>query len=262
MAKPKQDGKRAVLYLRVSSQEQAKPGHYGLDAQEAFCRAYGQRVDYVVVAIKRDVGVSGAKEIEKRPGLSAALALCESGAADVLVCYDQDRLARKSAVFDAIRDRAVRKRFRLETAKDGQNVAARENEMSAEIKAFVASLERKLIAGRLYGGRKERSKRDGRGSGPLPYGYVRLSDGTIAIDQTAVAVICAVLQLLIQGTSYRKAADALNLAGYSTPAKSVKWTVSQVQTIARHQALYTTGLRCWDGLEAQERWPVIYPAIA
>lgn len=248
-------GKRALLYLRVSSEEQGKPGHFGLPAQEDQCRRHCERVGYTILDVLIDLGISGTKPIEERPALAEALARCERGQADVIVVAAQDRLARKAAVFDAIRDRAVKAHYRLELAKDGQDVAHRENQIPAHIQSFVASFERILIAQRLLGGRQQRSRMDGRGSGPLPYGYVRLNDGTLGVDEMVAPVIRLLLELRRQYT-YQATADLLNAAGYRT-AKGNRWKPAHVYKVDCHRYLYETGLREWDGVVAEARWPIM-----
>jgi len=64
---------KAVIYLRVSTQEQARNG-IGLDAQEAKCRAICAARDFTVSSVYRDEGASGRSEARARPGLSQAIA--------------------------------------------------------------------------------------------------------------------------------------------------------------------------------------------
>lgn len=247
-------GTRAVIYLRVSSEEQAKEGN-GLEAQQDACMAYAERLGYTVAATTRDEGISGTAGIEERPGLAAALGICTAGKADVLLCYAADRLSRKVGLFDQLREVLIRAGVRFETVKEGQDFTRSESLLMGDIYAAFAAEERRRIAGRLYGGRRVRSKRDGMGSGPLPYGYVRLPDGSIAIDQHAAQIVCLLLSLRKEKT-YQATADALNAAGYTTP-KDGKWTVGHVQGIERHASLYRTGKRQWDGVVAEQTWPIV-----
>ena len=57
----------AVLYIRVSTDEQARQG-VSLDAQEGRLRAYCAMRGLEVVDIIRDEGVSAFKHLDKRPG--------------------------------------------------------------------------------------------------------------------------------------------------------------------------------------------------
>lgn len=49
--------KRVVLYIRVSTQDQAIEGH-SIEAQEARAREYAERMDYEVVNVYIDEGIS------------------------------------------------------------------------------------------------------------------------------------------------------------------------------------------------------------
>ncbi len=248
-------GLRAVIYLRVSSEDQAKEG-YGLQAQEDACLTYAKRQGYTVVAILRDEGISGTVDLEGRPALSEAVRLCTNGQADVLLCYAADRLARSVGLFDFLRTTLIRSGVRFETAKEGQDFTRSEALLMGDIYAAFAAEERLRIAARLYGGRRERSKLDGLGSGPLPYGYARNRDGEIIIEQRAAVVVRKLLTLRKRHT-YQATADALNAAGYTAPRGS-KWTVGQVHGIERHRELYRTGRRVWDGVVAKETWPILW----
>ncbi len=247
-------GLRAVIYLRVSTEEQAKEGN-GLEAQYDACMTLVERMGYTVIATTRDEGISGTAGIDERPGLAEALKLCREHKADVLLCYAADRLSRSVGLFDQLRTMLIKAGARFETVKEGQDFTKAESLLMGDIYASFAAEERRRIAGRLYGGRRVRSKRDGMGSGPMPYGYVRLTDGSIAIDQNAAQIVCLLLSLRKEKT-YQATADTLNAAGYTTPTGS-KWSVGHVQGIERHAALYRTGIRQWDGVKAELGWPVI-----
>lgn len=59
--------KACVIYARVSTVEQAAPGHHSLDAQEALCRKYAESEGYKVVEVIRDEGYTG--RTTQRPGM-------------------------------------------------------------------------------------------------------------------------------------------------------------------------------------------------
>ena len=247
-------GVRAVMYVRVSTAEQVKG--YGPDAQVNACQAYMQRMGYSLINTFQDLGISGTKAPgDDRPGLRDALAFCASGEADVLVCYAQDRLARKSAVFDIIRETAIKHRFRIETAREGYDLTTDESELPAGLTAFMAWYEGRMIAKRLRAGRVERSSIDGLGSGFMPFGYALASDKRVIVDNEAAKVIRRLFALRRKHT-YRQTAQLLNLEGLLAP-KGGEWNVGQVQRIERNARLYRTGERVWDGVTAEQRWPRI-----
>lgn len=90
----KRDGKRAVIYLRVSTDDQAA----SLEAQRETCRRIADQRGYVIVGEYADDGVSGAIPIDKRPELKRALADLGSNHADRLIVAKLDRLARNVRV--------------------------------------------------------------------------------------------------------------------------------------------------------------------
>lgn len=273
MARPRKQrqagwhGTRAVIYLRVSKEDgRTKDGKVknGLDVQRDAAQAYAESKGYTLVATKQDDGVSGAVRLSDRQGLQEAFKLCEDGKADVIIAYHQDRLARKTGVFDEIRDEAIRRGIRLETA-DGRVLTQKEDFTNGDVMALVAAIERRRISERFYEARKRRSKQDGLGSGPIPYGYRlrvitdemgAIIERHILIAQDTVPTITRLFALRDGGATYQLTADTLNREGYRAP-KGGGWTVGQVQAIERHRELYATGTRRWDGVVAAQLWPVV-----
>ena len=82
---------RAVGYIRVSTEEQAKEG-VSLDNQrmriEAFCTAK----DWQLIKVYTDEGKSAAKL--DRDGIKELLSACKSHEFDVIIVYKLDRLTR------------------------------------------------------------------------------------------------------------------------------------------------------------------------
>ena len=84
----------AVLYIRVSTDEQARQG-VSLGAQEERLRAYCTMRGLSVVGIIRDEGVSAFKHLDKRPGGAELLRLVSRGEAVHVVALKLDRLFRQ-----------------------------------------------------------------------------------------------------------------------------------------------------------------------
>jgi DNA invertase Pin-like site-specific DNA recombinase len=256
-------GTRAIVYLRVSKED--GPSKHGLDDQRAESLRYVSRQVYTVVEEVIDDGVSGAKRWQDRPGLSRAIAMCMSGEADVLVAYHQDRFARKLGVFDDLRDVALLKGFRLETA-DGRVLTRADDFTTGDVQALVAAIERRRISERFQAARRRRSQQDGCGSGRLPFGYVWETHApedkpTLAVDTQAAPTIRKLFALRRggrgrKGLTYQGTADRLNVEGYRAP-RGGRWTTSHVQAVVEREELYRTGKRRWDGVVAEVTWPTI-----
>jgi DNA invertase Pin-like site-specific DNA recombinase len=96
----------AIAYVRVSTDEQAE-SRAGLDAQLHTIQAHCQKGGVELRGVFSDEGISGAAQLDKRPGLLDAINALRRG--DVLVVSKRDRLAR-DVVACAVVERMVKKR--------------------------------------------------------------------------------------------------------------------------------------------------------
>src|SRR4029077_6232018 len=80
--------KRAVLYLRVSTQDQTTAN------QERELREIAGRMGCNVVKVYKDHGISGAKGRDKRPGFNALCRDATRRQFDVIMAWSVDRLGR------------------------------------------------------------------------------------------------------------------------------------------------------------------------
>src|SRR5690606_27970498 len=94
--------KKALIYLRVSSEEQVD--NFSLDTQEGICRKEAQKRGYEVGEIFQEEGRS-AKNILGRPVLINLLEYVRKNKnkIDALIIYRLDRISRQTADYLAIR---------------------------------------------------------------------------------------------------------------------------------------------------------------
>lgn len=136
---------RGVGYLRVSTQEQADSGA-GLEAQRVAIEAEAERRGWELVRVFEDAGASG-KDL-KRPGLQDALALVESGAADVLCVSKLDRLSRSVHDFSGLLQRAQRRGWSLSVLDLQLDTSSPSGALVANVMASVSEWERRIIGAR------------------------------------------------------------------------------------------------------------------
>src|SRR5829696_8775949 len=86
--------KRAILYARVSTEEQAKSG-YSLAQQIEALREYAAHEGYEILEEVTDPGQSGASL--ERPGMDRVRDLVAAGGVSVVLGQDRDRFAREPA---------------------------------------------------------------------------------------------------------------------------------------------------------------------
>src|SRR3954463_11603366 len=92
--------RRAVLYSRVSTDEQARSG-YSLAQQIEALRTYAAREGYEVLEEVSDPGQSGASL--ERPGMDRVRDLVAAGGVSVVLAQDRDRFAREPAYLYLLR---------------------------------------------------------------------------------------------------------------------------------------------------------------
>jgi len=98
--------KKALIYCRVSTEDQAKEG-YSLDAQEKFCGKFAQEYGYQKTGVYRDEGKSGTNL--DRPALKDLLAKCQQDKSiNAVIVQETDRLARNTK--DHLTIRAILKK--------------------------------------------------------------------------------------------------------------------------------------------------------
>ncbi len=88
----KRSSLRAVLYARVSTEEQASEEHFSIPAQINEMREFVEKKGWVIVDEFIDKGNSGT--LRNRPQLDAMLELVADGGADLVVAHELSRLSR------------------------------------------------------------------------------------------------------------------------------------------------------------------------
>jgi DNA invertase Pin-like site-specific DNA recombinase len=81
-------GKRAAIYLRVSTDEQTT------ENQERALREVAARSGHEIVAVYRDEGIGGSKGRDKRPGFDAMHKDASRRKFDIVMAWSVDRLGR------------------------------------------------------------------------------------------------------------------------------------------------------------------------
>lgn len=160
--------RRAAIYLRVSSDEQARHG-YSLGEQEERCRQLALELGAVEVVRYADGGESGSKL--DRPGLSGLREALGQGRHDLVVVLDPDRLARNLYLQLALHDEFRRLGVALEFVNlDWEDTP--DGRLFLQMRGAIAEYEREKIRMRTYAGRRRKARQGGLPCGPVhAYGY-------------------------------------------------------------------------------------------
>jgi site-specific DNA recombinase len=162
---PSTDGpRRAILYARVSTDEQARSG-YSLAQQIEALREYADREGYEVLEEVSDPGQSGASL--ERPGMDRVRDLVAAGGVAMVLALDRDRLARKVVHNLVLEEELAKHGCELRALNDYAGDSP-EAALMRGIQGQFAEYERAKIVERTRRG-KERKAREGRVlRGPKP----------------------------------------------------------------------------------------------
>ena len=230
MARKSNPVSRVIGYVRVSTDEQHQGPRAQRDALEAWCARHGAEL----VAVHEDRGVSGAAELDRRPGLLAALDALEAEGAGVLLVAKRDRLARDvmlAAMIERMADRAGA----TVTAADGAGEGSGPEALLLRrmVDAF-AEYERAMIRARTraaLGAKRTRGER----VGGVPLGARVAADGVhLEADPGEAEALEIVRELRAAGVSIRAIAAELNARG--VPARGERWHPTTVARLVRRCA--------------------------
>jgi DNA invertase Pin-like site-specific DNA recombinase len=224
----------AVIYLRVSTQEQGESGN-GLRAQEDAARAFAQAQGMTISGVYSDAGVSGAAGLDKRPGLLEAVATLGRGG--VLIVAKRDRLGRDPIVCAMVEAAVARKGARIVSAA-GEGTDSDEPTavlMRRIVDAF-GEYERLVIKARTKAALQAKRRR-GERVGQVPYGFILEADGrTLTPIPAEQAVVAKIHDLRGEGHTLRAIAAELTRQNIITREGNPRWTHQSVASILRRSA--------------------------
>jgi len=215
---------RCIGYVRVSTDDQA----LSVEAQRVRLADWCVERGLPLVAVYEDIGVSGGADLDKRPGLVAAIDALTPGAA--LVAVKRDRLARdtmNAGMIERLAQRVGAKVLTCDGAGEGDSPEA---QMLRGIIDVFAQYERALIRARTkiaLARKRERGER----IGEIPYGY-RVDDDhkTLLADDHEQTLVRAIREARQRGLSQRAVVTDLTRQGFTT-RKGTVLGLRQVQRI-------------------------------
>ncbi len=214
--------KRAILYARVSTDEQARSG-FSLAQQLEALRAYTVREGYEILEEIQDPGQSGASL--ERPGMDRVRDLVASGGVSAVFAQDRDRFSREPAYLFYLRE---------EFAEHGATVGAMndrgdgspEGELTTGILDQIARYERLKIAERSRRG-KLRKAREGKviAARRTHYGYRynETRDGYMVFEEELQTVARIFRMVGVEGVAIRGVKRTFEREGLPSPQGKSIW---------------------------------------
>lgn len=198
----------AALYLRVSTEDQAREG-YSIPAQRerliAYCRSQGWEIADIYV----DDGYSGAK-LDERPELTRLRKDAAEGRFDVVVVWKVDRLSRKVSHLAALVEELDSHGVALKSVTEPFDTSHAAGRAFLHMLSVFAELERETIRERSRMGIRRRIQEGHIHGRPKTLGYRAPGDGRAwEIIPEEAEVVRWIYQQYLSGVGSLRIAEAL-----------------------------------------------------
>jgi site-specific DNA recombinase len=228
-----QGPKRAILYARVSTDEQARSG-YSLAQQLEALRDFANREGYKILEEVSDPGQSGASL--ERPGMDHVRDLVAAGGVSVVLAQDRDRFSREPAYSYLLRREFHEHGCELRSLNDRGDDSP-EGELTDGILDQLAKYERAKIAERSRRGRL-RKAREGKllRNGRAHYGFSHDESGdAYVINAEEMAIVRRIFRMVVEGETLYSVKRTLERDGVPPPANGEKggryWSASYLRSL-------------------------------
>jgi site-specific DNA recombinase len=227
--------KKAILYARVSTDEQARSG-FSLAQQLEALRAHATREGYEVLEEVVDPGQSGASL--ERPGMDRMRDLVAGGGVYVVLAQDRDRFAREPAYHYLLRREFEERGTKIRALNDRGDDSP-EGDLTDGILDQLAKYERAKMAERSRRG-KLRKAREGKviagrmaHHGAARYGFA-FNDArdALVVDENKMEVVRRIFHMVgVEGQPIFAAKRMLDAAGIPTATGKPRWSASMIRDI-------------------------------
>lgn len=238
MKTDKNNIKKAAIYCRVSTVEQAEEG-YSIGEQERLLTEYCEKVGYEVYHVYSDAGISG-KDIEHRPAMKQLLYDATKKQFDMVVSWKINRLSRKLA--DALKIVETLEKYGItyRSYSEPFETDTPPGRMQFQVMAIVGEFERSTISQNVKMGMCAKAKAGEWCGGISPLGYKWIPmEGTenstrkksqLAIEEKEAETVRHIFELYASGKGYKAIVNQINKEGYKTK-RGNEFSVAQIKPI-------------------------------
>ena len=213
----------AFAYLRVSGKGQLDGDGFARQL-DAIARYAGEHA-ITILQTFREAGVSGTKDLARRPALLAMIASLHSGSIDLVVIEKLDRLARELMVQEAIVSDLQKRGIDLISVAEPDLLQDDPNrKLMRQIVGAISEYEKTMTVIKLRGARLRKKASAGRCEGAKQYG--ELLGETEVIERMKV--------LRESGMGYDRIAKDLNASGIKPRRGSQWWGLTVNKVLSRH----------------------------
>src|SRR5215204_415244 len=222
--------KKAILYARVSTEEQARTG-YSLAQQLEALQEFSAQEGYEVLEEVKDPGQSGASL--ERPGIDRVRDLVSAGGVSVVLAQDRDRFAREPAYLYLLREELRERGCSLRALNDKGDDSP-EGELTDGLLDQIARYERAKIAQRTQRGKLRRA-REGKivavTSATYGFEYNEARDNYMVNEEKMVNVRRIFFMVGVEGRPINAVKVAFDREGVPTPGAAAYWSKKTIRDV-------------------------------
>ncbi len=209
---------RAVLYVRVSSEEQVEG--YSLDAQIRAMTEFCNERDWQVVGSYIEEGKSARSErIERRPQFKALINDVFAGKADAVVVHKLDRFSRNLIVTLTYFQEFAKRSIAFVSISEQIDFSTPAGRLMLAMLGAFAQWYSDNLAHETSKGKRERALQ-GYYNGDLPFGYVKGDDNIPVIELNEARAVERAFSMYATGEySFQEIAETVNSMGFRTRNK-------------------------------------------
>jgi len=264
---------RVIIYLRVSTEEQARESH-SLEAQLKICTAFAEQRGWTVVAVYRDPEddfkqaisprAAGSKraissgKTDRRPGFQKMIAAVRAGETDVVLTHKLDRFSRSLADVVVYLREFSALNVAYTSATEQFDFTTPLGKVQLALLAAFAEWYLDNLSQETKKGKRQRAE-EGFWNGDLAFGYCLAPDGVHAEEDPATApAVRMAYERYAEGIhTDLDIARLLNRAGFRTRGKRGPSAFSKDSACVLLKNPFYTGQVSYKG----EMFPGQHPAI-
>ena len=241
-------GKRVLLYIRVSTDEQARHGESVLDQTQAL-HAWAQKQGCIIAGEYNDEGFSARKSYKSRPALSDLLGAVEQGEADAVAFTKLDRWFRNLKDYYKVEEVLERNGVFWTAILEDYETRTSAGRFKVNLMLSIAEHEADQTSERIKFTFSQKRARGELISGSVPRGY-KVQDGKPVKDTETEAGMNAFWQTYIDTGKISAAMDAAERHG--VPFRWYRTAEVVIQNVDKYTGMIQ-GIRCDPYITEEER---------
>ncbi len=227
----KEEKKIAGIYIRVSTEDQAREG-FSLGEQEEKLRQLCKYKDFETFKIYKDAGIS-AKNMKDRPAFQQMLEDMKAGKLNYIVAYKLDRVTRSVRDLEVLISTLEQYHCYLICDRDDVNTSTANGRFFVRMLTVLSQLEIEIVSERTKFGLNGAIKA-GHIPGKVPLGYYRDTDKTLKVDVATKDIVLRIFEMYLEGKSYQTISNILNEEKVLSP-NNKKWCDSTIDRIINNK---------------------------